>query len=42
MNYLLRNMTVLMVLNGESSWLCFIACNSDGKFFGLFFIEQHS
>lgn len=36
MNYLLRNMTVLMVLNGESSWLCFIACNSDGKFFGLF------
>ncbi|KAL5878633.1 hypothetical protein ACKVWH_007799 [Pyricularia oryzae] len=29
------NMTVLMVLNGESSWLCFIACNSDVLFSAL-------
>ncbi|TLS24642.1 hypothetical protein PpBr36_08318, partial [Pyricularia pennisetigena] len=29
------NMTVLMILNGESSWLCFIACNSDVLFSAL-------
>lgn len=26
-----RNLTVLMALNGEESWLCLMCCNSDSK-----------
>lgn len=32
-----RNLTVLMALNGEPGWVCLMCCNSDSKFFCVFF-----
>lgn len=26
------NLTLLMVLNGEPAWICFITCNAESKF----------